>query len=238
LAPGTTYRLTVRSVTDTAAARNPVASDAQVTFRADRMVLHYTMDMSDGDAVVDASGNNRHARLKGHAAWAPDGGRIGGALLLDGKDTYAEGPADFELGRADFTLAAWIWKDHDGNMIIFAKADGFKKHEWSWGWTPCCFRAENQLTVHPDPADLGAQRWMHVAFVRRGSQGQAYVDGRPSGGQHDLSVLGDLVNGQPLLIGRRRHEETPVWFQGRIDDVRIYDRALTADELAVLAALR
>lgn len=238
LAPGTTYRLTVRSVTDTAAARNPVAPDSQVTFRADRMVLHYTMDMRDGETVVDASGNHRHAHLKGHATWAPDGGRIGGALLLDGKDAYAEGPADFELGRADFTLAAWIWKDHDTNMIVLAKADGFKKHEWSWGWTPCCFRAENHLTFHPEPADLGAQRWMHVAFVRRGSQGQAYVDGRPSGGEHDLSVLGDLTNGQPLLIGRRRHEETPIWFQGRIDDVRIYDRALTADEMAVLAALR
>jgi len=238
LTRGTTYCLTVNDVTDTAAARNAVARDARTTFCADRMVLHYTMDMTEGDTVVDASGCGRHARLKGNAAWAPSGGRIGGALLLDGQDAYAEGPADFELGRADFTLAAWVWKERDEGMTILAKANGFSKQQWSWGWAACCFRAENHMTFHPDPAALAAKRWMHVAFVRRGNTGQAYVDGQPSGGEHDLSVLGDLSNGQPLLIGRRRHEETPVWFQGRIDDVRIYDRALSGVEIGVLALLR
>jgi len=235
LTQGTTYRLTVNGVRDTAAARNPVPKDTQATFLMDQMVLHYTMDMTDGDTVIDASGNGRHARLKGDAAWSPTGGRIGGALLLNGKDAYAEGPADFELGSADFTLSAWIWKDQAANMIILAKANGFLERQWSWGWAACCFRAENHLSFHPDPATLGAKRWMHVAFVRQGNTGQAYVDGKPSGGVHDLSVLGDLSNGQPLLIGRRRHEETPVWFQGRIDDVRIYDRALTGGEIGVLA---
>ena len=235
---GTTYRLTVDGVTDTAAARNAISPGVQTTFRADRMVLHYTMDMTDGDRAVDSSGGERHARLKGNAAWKPMGGRIGGAVLLNGQDAYVEGPANFELGSADFTLAAWVWKDHDVSMTILAKADGFPKKQWSWGWGACCFRAENHLSFHPDPAALGAKRWMHVAFVRRGNTGQAYVDGKPSGGTHDLSVLGDLSNGQPLLIGRRRHEETPVWFQGRIDDVRIYDRALTNGEIGVLASLK
>jgi hypothetical protein len=83
--------------------------------------------------VLDASGSGRHARQKGRAHRGPDGGRIEGALVLDGQGAYAEGPADFDLGRADITLAAWVWEDRDTNMIIVAKADGFKKHEWSWG---------------------------------------------------------------------------------------------------------
>ncbi|NLX95007.1 MAG: hypothetical protein GXY83_02405 [Rhodopirellula sp.] len=236
LTRNTTYRLTVGGVTDTAAARNPIPTGTSTTFCADPLVLHYTMDQTKGDTVVDASGSGRHARLKGSAAWTPKDGRMGGALLLDGKDSYAEGPADCNLGAADFTLAAWIWKEHDGSMIILAKADGFAKQQWSWGWDPCCFRAENHMSFHPDPSDLGAKRWMHVAFVRRGNTGQAYVDGKASGGTHDLSVLGDLSNDQPLLVGRRRHEEDPVWFRGRIDDVRIYDRALTAEEVGILAS--
>lgn len=231
----TTYCLTVSGVTDTTAAGNVVPTDTRATFRADQLVLHYTMDMTDGDIVIDASGGERHARLKGSAAWAPASGRIGGALLLDGQNAYVEGPSDFELGRGDFTLAAWVWKDQDANMIILAKADGFPQQQWSWGWNACSFRAENHLSFHPDPAALGSNRWMHLAFVRRSNTGQAYVDGEPSGDEHDLSVLGDLSNGQALLIGRRRHEATPVWFQGRIDDVRIYGRALTTDEIGVLA---
>ena len=236
LTRGATYGVTVSGVADTTAGRNAVPPGTQASFRADQMVLHYTMDMTDGETVIDASGSQRHARLKGSAAWAPADGRIGGALRLDGQSAYVEGPSDFELGRNDFTLAAWVWKDRDANMIILAKANGFPKHQWSWGWNACSFRAENHLSFHPDPAALASNRWMHLAFVRQGPSGQAYVDGEPSGGAHDLSVLGDLSNGQPLLIGRRRHEETPVWFQGRIDDVRIYDRALTAEEIEVLAS--
>ena len=121
-------------------------------------------------------------------------------------------------------------------MTILAKANGFAKQQWAWGWADCCFRAENQMDFHPDPADLGSKRWMHVAFVRRGNTGQAYIDGKASGGSHDLSVLGELTNGQPLLIGRRRHEQSPVWFHGKIDDVRIYSRALTDAEINILAS--
>ncbi len=237
LTGGISYRLTVSGVTDTAAARNLVPAGTSTTFRAASLVVHYTMDQAEGDTLLDTSGHKRHAKLNGTAACVPNDGRIGGALLLDGKDAYAEGPADFDLGAADFTLAAWICKDHEGSMIILAKADGFAKGQWSWGWDPCCFRAENQMSFHPERSDLGANRWMHVAFVRSGNTGQAYVDGKPSGGTHDLSVLGDLSGGQPLLIGRRRHEETPIWFKGRIDDVRIYDRALSTEEIGVLASL-
>ena len=236
LAIGTSYRLAVSGIRDTAIARNALPSGAATTFHGGRLVLHYTMDMTDGATVLDASGNGRHARLMGSAAWGPTAGRIGGALVLDGKSAYAEGPADFELGSADFTLAAWIRKEHDVGMTILGKADGFPERQWSWGWGPCCFRAENHLSFHPEPWALGAKRWMHVAFVRRGDIGQAYVDGEPSGGEHDLSVLGDLSNGKPLLIGRRRHEPTSVWFQGSIDDVRIYECALSAGEISALAS--
>ena len=192
---GRTYRVTVKGVTDMAVARNAVPAGSQATCRADQLVLHYTMDMIEGGTVVDVSGSGRHARLKGNACWTPEGGQIGAALLLDGKDGYVEGPADFELASADFTLAAWIWKEHDTGMTILAKANGFSVQQWAWG--DCCFRAENQLSFHPDPAALGSKKWIHVAFVREGNTGQAYVDGKPSGGMHDLSVLGDLSMGNP-----------------------------------------
>ena len=92
------------------------------------------------------------------------------------------------------------------------------------------------MAFHPDPADLVTQRWMHLAFVRQGTTGQAYVDGRPSGEVHDLSVLGELVNGEKLLIGRRGHEPSPIWFRGRLDDIRIYGHALTAAKIGLLAS--
>ena len=235
---GTAYDIAVKGVTDTAVARNAVSAGSQAICHADQLVLHYTMDMTEGDTVVDASGNDRHASLKGKASWDPSGGRIGGALILPGEGAYAEGPGDFDLASRDFTLAVWVWKEHNAGMTILAKENGFSKHQWAWGWADCCFRAENQMSFRPDPLDLSSKRWMHVAFVRRGNTAQAYVDGKPSGDPHDLSVLGELSNGKLLLIGRRRHDASPVWFQGKIDDVRIYDRGLSDVEIEILASLK
>ena len=72
--------------------------------------------------------------------------------------------------------------------------------------------------------------------MRRGNQGFSYVDGEPSGGPHDLSALGDLTNGKPLRVGRREHEPNPAFFNGRLDDLRIYSRALGQDEIRHLMA--
>ncbi|MBT7299797.1 MAG: hypothetical protein HN849_09800, partial [Victivallales bacterium] len=48
-------------------------------------------------------------------------------------------------------------------------------------------------------------------------------------------VLGDLTNTKPLLIGRRLHEPTPAWFNGKVADLRIYTRALAPAEVQRLA---
>lgn len=237
LAEATTYRLAVRGVTDRAAARNSLPAGAQAEFRRDRMVLHYPMDGEDGNSLRDASGNERHARLKGGAAWAPTDGRTGGGLVLDGEDASAEGPADFELGDADFTIAAWIWKRYGCHAtVVLAKGGGSGSQAWSWG-EDGAFRVRNAF-FSPDGEALVEGRWQHLAFVRRGNVGQAYVDGRPSGAEHDLSVFRDRSKGKPLLVGRRQNEQSPRWFEGKLDDVRIYDRALAPWEIGVLASLR
>ena len=59
------------------------------------------------------------------------------------------------------------------------------------------------------PGSLPVEEWTHVAFVKKGATGTSYVNGKVSGGPHDLSELADLTNARPLLIGRRLHEPTP-----------------------------
>lgn len=242
LSSGKRYTLKVSNITDCAVSRNLVSVDSKAAFEAMRPVLRYPMDAVDGHKILDVSGHGRHGELMGGCKLEPEGGRHGGALRLNGRDAWVQCPADVNLGRGDFTLMSWLWRQALGSRIILAKGNGFNTPgEWSWGWEHptnarnVSFRSKNQYSPTA-PQSMSHKRWIHVAFVRRGNTGQAYVNGEPSGGPHDLSALGDLSNDKPLMIGRREYVRNPAWFWGAINDVRIYDRAL--DEATIRAYVR
>jgi len=222
------YQLHVNGVTDRAVARNVVAADATAAFKTDSMIAHCTAMQAAATGVW---------RLRGGAEWLKDGR----GLALNGRDGCAAGPAELNLGSGDFALAAWIWKGKGGSAIVAAKGNGFSDaSEWSWGWEHphragnIAFRSGNHYfttatgSVHPDA-------WVHLVFSKKGTVGTSYVNGQPSGTPHDLSVLGDLTNTKPLLIGRRLHEPTPAWFNGKVADLRIYTGALSPAEVQHLA---
>ena len=241
LEPETTYTLRVRGVTDAAAARNRMAVGGVTEFRTGLLLVHYRFDEASGRLACDSAGAGGQGQLLGRAEWEPQGGRVDGALRLDGHGGCVRGPADLDLGTGDFTLAAWIWKALPANRIVVSKGNGFgSTHEWSWGWEDpvgaenIAFRSNNRYWATA-PHSIPLQQWTHIAFVRKGSTGACYVNGIPSGPTHDVSELGDLTNPHPLRVGRRRHDPTPAWFGGMIDDFRIYARALSAAEVRELA---
>jgi len=225
------YQLQVRDLTDTAAAGNVVTPGATCAFETDFLIAHCTATQAETGGLW---------RLHGEAAWTSDRS----ALLLNGRDAYAEGPAELNLGSVDFTLAAWIRKNKPGSAIVAAKGNGFgSADEWSWGWEDppksdtIAFRSGNHYYTTA-PGSILPDTWIHIAFVKMGTAGVSYVNGRPSGEPHDLSSLGDLTNARPLFVGRRRHEPTPAWFDGQIAGLRVYTRALVAQEVKDLASAR
>ena len=241
LQPETTYALHVRGITDAAVARNQLSATASTEFETSLLLVHYTFDETAGRIAHDAAGPAGGAKLLGPTRWEPMAGRLNGALRLDGHSGCVQGPADLNLGAGDFSLTAWVWKALPGSRVVASKGNGFgSPREWSWGWehpagaANIAFRSGNRYWTTA-PHSLPLQQWTHIAFVREGSQGTCYVNGKSSGGTHDLSEIGDLTNPHPLRIGRRRHEPTPAWFGGMIDDLRMYARSLTADEVAKLA---
>ena len=75
--------------------------------------------------------------------------------------------------------------------------------------------------------------WRHLAAVREGGRLSLYVDGKrvaSSSPTPNASPL-DLTNDQPLRIGFGEHD----YFRGSLSDLRLYDRALSAGEIAALA---
>ncbi|MSU48380.1 MAG: DUF1553 domain-containing protein [Opitutus sp.] len=182
-------------------------------------------------------------------AFAP--GRIGLAAALDGKRFINCGDVG-NFGFFDkFTLTAWI-NPHGLNgalfsrMVVQAEDSDFASDTEGYGvhlsggrlqvhltkrWLDDALRVETEAT-------LALDRWQHVAVVYDGSRLAAgvkiYVDGQPQ----NVRVLLDLLNQsfqtkQPLRIGAVGGPDRRLdWL---VSDVRVYGRALDAEEAAIVA---
>jgi hypothetical protein len=83
-----------------------------------------------------------------------------------------------------------------------------------------------QVVTHDHPLAPG---WRHVAVVRQGGRLTLSVDGKPVAVASFDRTL-DVTNDRPLRIGLGAHDH----FNGRMRDVRLYNRALAEDEVARL----
>jgi hypothetical protein len=202
------------------------------------LALHFPLD---GDAR-DAVGGKLQGVYQslGEVEWTE--GRTGRAVALHGIG-YFDFDTSFRFERdRPFSYGGWINVQGDGGLITkLDDANAFR------GFDVIVY--EGRLLVHlvhrwPDDAirviandKLTADAWRHVFVTYDGSSKAAglriYVDGRlqPQTAAAD-TLANSIQNDQPLRIGSR---STSAVFRGAIDDVRIYDRALTADEVAQLA---
>ncbi len=198
------------------------------------------------DESLDAAETNGVAKLSGKftgtnkAEFAE--GRVGKSLKLDGKAHVELEPA-FTIERTNaFSHGAWIkFQGKEGAILSrMEKGPGFRGHDLLIG--------DSKLELHliskwPDDAlkvrtkeVLPANQWLHVFATHDGSAKAAGVKLYVNGKLRDLDaptnrLKGTITNSEPLRIGSRN---TQMPFTGSIDDVRLYDRALTAEEIRQL----
>ncbi|MFC1632359.1 LamG-like jellyroll fold domain-containing protein [Candidatus Omnitrophota bacterium] len=204
-------------------------------------VAYWKLDETSGSLAADASGNGINATLQGNASWLPSGGRVDGALSLDGSDDYALSSDHSMLDSAHLTVAAWIYHDtnQDGWRVIATRQMGtgnaehyflgLCNNELRW-----MVRTENGVSGHTTamPTIFPGQ-WVHLAGTFDGQAVRGYVNGvEVFSYAHSGSIAADS-NG--ICIGAGNNSGTWVeFFDGRIDDLRIYNYALTAAEIAAL----
>lgn len=239
--PKASYQLHAENITDTAAARNRMVRGQPAMVARFDVTVRYPLDTPAATCWPDTSGGGGHANLQGAAVLEAHAGPLGGtALVLDGKQGFAEAPNDLNLGPGDFTLSVWIYRENGG--VIVSKGNGFgRADQWSFGdpknGVPgsVSLRVNNHYFATAERS-VRDREWTHLAFVRRGNQGASYVNGQPSGASHDLSGIGPLVNDRPLRIGRREYETNPMFFQGRVSGLTIWPRALNPQQIRAEAS--
>ncbi|MFO0536312.1 MAG: DUF1553 domain-containing protein [Planctomyces sp.] len=202
----------------------------------------FSLDEADGD-FRDSHGRSAPAVLHGNRSSVP--GHSGNALQFSGS-TWLAAPdvGDFEADQP-FTAAAWIRTAAGSGGTVFSRMDDAAAYR-GYDFIVEGGRLNAHFVDHwPDKgckvstaAVLKPQQWHHVTLVWQGSRRAAgiriYVDGVPQTLQvdNDGEVAGSLRTAKPFHIGRRQNS---VPFTGTIDDVRIFSRALSDDDVRRLA---
>ena len=200
-----------------------------------RFAAHWKLDEAEGNIACDNIGGY-DGILNGNPFWQPANGVIGGSLLLDGMDDYIDTPFILDPAKEAFSVFAWVYSWTPGQVII--SQTGQSGGTWL-GTNPSGklmtgFGDEFFGALVSDSVITDFQ-WHHVGFVydMDSLQRQLYVDGNLVA-EDDTAVSGAPSNGG-LYIGASKDLEAGTFFSGMIDDIRIYNQALSAEEIAALA---
>ena len=196
----------------------------------DSLLAYWKLDETEGTIAYDSVGEN-DAFLVG-PNWQPAGGKVGGALQFDGVDDF--GITDFVLDPADGPFSAFAWvKDGGPGQVILSQAGG---RDWLSAETTTGVLVTN-LTFGLAPKPLSSQTvitdgdWHLVGVCWDGASLMLYVDGSEVARKAQSSMVGSTGK---LYIAAGRNMGAGTFRSGLIDDVRIYNVALSAEEIEEL----
>ena len=198
------------------------------------LVAHYPFDEGSGAVVRDASGNGHDGAVHG-AKYIKL--QEGFALEFDGVDDYVEIPASDKLKLADtLTVEAWInTRVTSSGGVISKNGCSTLRHNYSLrvqgGGALCelveCPDVEKGVRSSPITPD----KWYHLVGTYDGEDISIYVNGELSGANPAGKFTVGTFDG-PLYIGGNYYGiKLGYRFAGQIDDVRIYDYALTKQDI-------
>jgi glucose/arabinose dehydrogenase len=196
------------------------------------LVAAYGFDESAGTSVSDRSGRGNTGTLSG-ATWAA--GRTGSAVAFDGVDdwiTVPDAPAlDLTTGM---TLEAWVYPTRvSGWQTLITKERAGPSVYGLFASTGPDIRASAKIMLPSGnqrvygASALPVNTWTHLAATYDGAALRLYVNGSPVGSRALSGAI--ATSGAPLRLGG--NAVYGEFFRGRVDDVRIYNRALSAAEI-------
>jgi len=206
------------------------------------LISYWKFDEGSGSIASDSAGTN-NGTIYG-ATWTD--GALGGALGFDGVNDYVDVPdsASLRFSQTDsFSISCWAMPiAGDGGRIVCkmrkTSATGVFGYETLWqpALSGFWFSAESSWKGHTvvgtGQGSAPAGNWYHFTAVYSNKNITLYLNGQPAGAGKFAYNAGSTTPDKNLSIGVRSYDSRiEDYFEGRIDDVRIYDRALSAEEV-------
>lgn len=206
------------------------------------LVAWYKLDESDGRTAADSSGNGHDAAVQGDPTWEPSGGKVGGAIALGGDGDFVDirDESDFDF-MGGVTVTAWIKANRLDRpwQAIVTKGDNTwriqRNNEDStleFACTGLDIPGGNDYGSLYGAEAISLGEWHHIAGVYDGKRMAVYVDGVLDA-SHEASGMIN-TNDTPVQIGANTDMQDRFW-DGMIDEVRLYNYGVSAAEIAKLA---
>jgi len=190
-------------------------------------IAHWALDETEGDIAHDSGGENDGV-VAGGAVWQPEAGAVGGTLELDGVNDLVSTPSVLNPADGPFSVLEWI-KGGEPGQVLISQVDG---ENWlvadaldgslATGLVPPPGR--NPIPPLVSDTVITDGNWHRIGFVWDGISRALYVD--------DILVAADAQEvpascSGDMNIGCGKDMTPGTFFSGLIDDVRIYNRAVT-----------
>jgi hypothetical protein len=221
----------------------PPPSDAAPEPLDPSLIAWYPLDDAGDGFTVDATGNGHDAQCVPDPASCPfliDGVQ-GGAMQFNGFDHLRVSGGDGFFDSYDgFTVAAWVRLEAPFVSAPLSKMLGNETgNSWQFEFIDDlrpAFTTANFNSRHVDAVNtpVEPETWVHLAGSWDGFSKRFYVNGSLEYVIDEHFV--DFDDSDFLIGADENNGELALPFSGRVDDVRIYDRALEDDEVAALAA--
>ncbi|NAS20650.1 DNRLRE domain-containing protein [Herbidospora sp. NEAU-GS84] len=211
---------------------NPAAAPASVG----TPTVHWKLDETSGTKAADSSGLGKSATLGGTASWAP--GLFGGGMAATGGANSASTTEPVMTTNASFTISAWMYLEDNADWYDVLRQMGNVKPSFFFG-TEGGNTQKRLEFVFNNSDSTGAvaygvwantiplKRWFHLAGVFNKSNNTVYL-------YRNGELIGsNTIQGNWNATGKATIAAV---YNGRIDDVRVYQSVLTATQVGNLFA--
>lgn len=232
-----------------AVATSPGAS-AGLAVPESGVVLHYSMETLSQGTITDESPSSLNGQVvagSGTVRLVTSLAGYGRALRLTGaQHQYVDVPMSTVLDVNTYTLSAWVRYTGVQNDRTFGRWEVLEKAGAYWmnvrtnglvrvgGFYGGC--ASANWRFFDSTRALPVDRWRHVATTYDGTWLRIYINGRAAGAR--LVSGRTCVSGEPLAVGAKNNPTKGLleaFWDGRLDEVRVYNRVLTLTEIGQLA---
>lgn len=218
-------------------------------------VAEWKMDENTGSSIKDTSGNGYTGTFSGNTKF--DIGKLGSSIYFDGSSDYVQMGDNLDMGSSDaFTIEMWFYPTSDNTTSLLSKklssspADvGYQITWWDYGdgGNTCLDVADGSNSYGvctPDYSTDTLNKWYHITAVydNSGTAGSMiYLDGVPYNDYESGSpgTVGNPTNALTLCMGAEaatvpscQTTGGSTWYQGKLDDVKIYRYARTPAQVA------
>jgi len=205
------------------------------------LILHYSFDQNEGSKVTDRSGKRNHGEVHG-AKWTRDG-KLGAGYSFDGRGYISAVCRNLPKGNRPRTMALWVYVTNDNNHMHLM---GYGNDRADDAFSLFRYKTNDRVpanarrvVLYQAGTDAGQPEsyansflWVHLTIVHDGNTATLFVNGE----KKDSDARSFSTTVTPLYIGRLDDARNAYRLTGNVDEVMVFDRALSEREVKSLYA--